>query len=56
MKKYLADLIIPWTIIVGCIVLLACGFDGEVKAVLAMAAGWAFRSSKTIIKEVKNGN
>ena len=45
MKKKLVDLIIPAVLIIGCLILLGFGIDGEVKAILAMAAGWTFRTS-----------
>jgi len=35
--------IAAYLVIVGCIALMACRIDGEVKSILAMAAGWAFR-------------
>jgi len=45
MKKKLVDLIIPAILIIGCLILLGFGIDGEVKAILALAAGWTFRTS-----------
>jgi len=44
MKTKLIDLIIPLVLIIGCIVLIAAGIDGEVKSILTLAAGWAFHS------------
>jgi len=44
MKSKLIDLIIPGMLILGCLTLMICGIDGEVKTVLLMAAGWAFRA------------
>lgn len=35
--------IAAYIIICGCLGLLFCGFDGEIKSILAIAAGWAFR-------------
>lgn len=35
--------IAAYLIIIGCIVLLVLHIDGEVKSILALAAGWAFR-------------
>lgn len=32
-------------IVIGCIILMAFGIDGEVKSILAMAAAWAFRGA-----------
>lgn len=31
-------------LIIGCLILIACRIDSEVKSILAMAAGWAFKS------------
>lgn len=44
MKELFIDFGLPLFIIMGCFVLLFCGRDGEVKAILAMAAGWVFKS------------
>lgn len=41
--------IAAYIIIVGCFILIGCGIDGEVKSILCLAAGWAFR------KPIKNG-
>ena len=41
--------IAAYLIIIGCFVLIGLGIDGEVKSILCLAAGWAFR------KPVKNG-
>lgn len=38
------DQIIALVIIVGALVLIFTGIDGEVKSVLTLAAGWAFGS------------
>jgi len=43
MKTKLIDLIIPLVLIIGCMILLCKGIDGEVKTILALAAGWAFK-------------
>jgi len=45
MKERLIDLIIPLVLILGSGALLILGIDGEVKGILLLAAGWAFRSS-----------
>lgn len=39
------DLIIPIVLIIGCFLLIGLGIDGEVKSILLLAGGWAFRSS-----------
>ena len=36
------DDICAFCIIVGCLVLIGCNRDGEVKAILGVAAGWLF--------------
>ncbi|GAJ06127.1 unnamed protein product [marine sediment metagenome] len=43
MKAKLVDLIIPLVLIMGSMCLLCLGIDGEVKTILALAAGWAFK-------------
>ena len=43
MKSKLIDLIIPLVLIIGSMLLLVFGIDGEVKTILALAAGWAFK-------------
>lgn len=35
---------LPFLIIAGCLALLFSGHDGEVKSILAMSAGWLFKS------------
>ncbi len=42
--KWTPDLIIALVLVVGSFVLLGFGINGEVKSILAMAAGWAFGS------------
>lgn len=39
MKEKLVDLIIPLVLIIGSMTLLVMGIDGEVKTILALAAG-----------------
>jgi hypothetical protein len=53
--KWTPDLIIAGIIVIGCVVLLACHIDSDVKSILAMAAGWAFRSGYVARKESKGG-
>ena len=43
MEKWL-DEVAAIILIIGCLVLLGLGVDGEVKSILVMAAGWAFGS------------
>jgi len=42
--KWTPDLVIALVLIVGCLVLITCRIDGEVKSILTMAAGWCFGS------------
>lgn len=44
MKTRLIDMIIPGMLIAGSFYLVANGIDGEVKAILTLAAGWAFHA------------
>lgn len=48
--KWTPDLIIALVLIVGCLALLACRIDSEVKSILTVAAGWAFGSQYQIRK------
>lgn len=45
--KWSIDKIIALVLVVGCMVLLVAGIDGEVKSILTMAAGWAFGAAYT---------
>lgn len=47
--------IIALFVIVGCFVLLYCGIDGEVKAVLGAVIGYYFGLYTKSPKEAKNG-
>ncbi len=42
--KWTPDLIIALVLIAGCLALMFCHIDGEVKSILTMAAGWCFGS------------
>lgn len=44
---FLRDTLIPLVLIIGAFTLIAFGIDGEVKTVLMLAAGWAFRAQYT---------
>ena len=49
--------IAAYLLIIGCFILIGLGLDGEVKSILAMAAGWAFRKPiKNGINKVKGGS
>lgn len=39
------DQFLALLLLCGCLALLFCGINGEVKAILALAAGWLFRAS-----------
>ncbi|MBA7585676.1 hypothetical protein ES708_27664 [subsurface metagenome] len=41
MREYI-DEIIALILVVGCLLLIGFGIDGEVKSILTMAAGWVF--------------
>lgn len=51
MKWEYIDEVAALVIIVGCIVLIACRIDGEVKSILAMAAAWAFKRGFDRVKK-----
>jgi len=42
MTKWTPDQIIAAVLIVGCLVFIGTGIDGEVKSILTVAAGWLF--------------
>jgi len=43
-KSFCVDFVLPAMVLVICTVLLVSGIDGEVKTILAGAAGWLFKS------------
>lgn len=49
--KWTPDLIIALVIVIACTVFLARGIDSDVKSILAIAAGWAFRSGYVANKQ-----
>ena len=53
--KWTPDLIIALVLVVGCLVLVFTGIDGEVKSVLTMAAGWSFGSQYQARRAAKGG-
>lgn len=53
--KWTPDLVIALVLIIGCVALIATGIDGEVKAILTMAAGWVFRSGYMAKRKVNGG-
>jgi len=42
--KWTPDLVIAMVLVCSCVALLFTGIDGEVKAILTIAAGWCFGS------------
>ena len=42
--EFINAFVLPAILILGCLGLLYTGIDGEVKAILAVAAGWLFKS------------
>ncbi len=46
-REILTDFGLPVLIIIVCAILLITGIDGEVKSILALAAGWIFKSGYT---------
>ena len=49
--KWTPDKITALVLVVGCFALRFTGIDGEVMAILAMAAGWLFGRSYVEIKQ-----
>lgn len=43
-RNFYTDFVLPGMVILGCIILLITGRNGEVKGILAVAAGWVFRT------------
>ncbi|GAI74811.1 unnamed protein product [marine sediment metagenome] len=48
--KWTPDKVTTLILIVGCLVLLFTGRDGEVKSILTVAAGWLFGTGYMDIK------
>lgn len=42
--RWTPDLVIALILVLGCLALIFLGIDGEVKAILTIAAGWCFGS------------
>lgn len=53
--KWTPDLIIALVLVVGCLTLLGLGIDSEVKAVVTLAAGWAFGSQYQVRRINRGG-
>ncbi len=51
--KWTPDMVISLVIIGSCVVLIATGIDGEVKAILGMAGAWAFGRQYQVTKQSK---
>lgn len=50
--KWTPDICIAAIIVIGCLALLFCGINGEVKSILGVASGWVFGSAF----KARNGN
>lgn len=50
MKTWEPDECLAAIIVIGCLVLIALGIDGEVKAILSMGAAWIFGRRYSKIK------
>ena len=50
-RELLTDFGLPVIIIIVCAILLFTGIDGEVKSILALAAGWIFKGGYTRAKK-----
>jgi hypothetical protein len=48
-----ADKITALVLLIGCLILVFTGIDGEVKSILTLAAGWLFGSAFTEKKQEK---
>lgn len=53
--KWTPDTVIALVLVVGCLILMGLGIDGEVKSILTVAAGWAFGSQYQVRKVTKGG-
>lgn len=51
MKDILIDFGLPALLLTFCFVLLLTGRNGEVKAIIAVAAGWLFNSGYHKVKD-----
>ena len=49
------DEIIALIIVVGCLTLIGLGIDTEIKGILGVAAGWAFKGGLDIRRQVRGG-
>jgi hypothetical protein len=47
------DAIASLVIVLGCIVLMGMGIDGDIKGILGIAAGWLFGGSYHKVRTVK---
>lgn len=53
--KWTPDTVIALVVVVGCIILLVCHIDSDVKSILGMAAAWAFGSQYQVRKQSNGG-
>lgn len=54
--RWTPDLIIALILVLGCLALIFTGIDGEVKAILTIAAGWCFGSQYQARKTKQGGS
>ncbi len=50
-RELCTDFGLPALILVICAILLLTGKDGEVKAIMTLAAGWIFKSGITKVRK-----
>ena len=50
-RQLCVDFVLPVLIMVMAFVLLLTGIDGEVKTIMALAAGWIFKSGYIAVKK-----
>lgn len=55
MRKWSPDSVVAVILVVGCLVLLGLGIDGEVKGILCLAGGWAFGKGYINIRKPGGG-
>ncbi len=48
--KWTPDLVIALVLVVGCLILMGLGIDGEVKSILVAAGFWSFGSQYQVRK------
>lgn len=54
--KWTPDLIIAFTLIIACIILIALNIDSEVKSILTVSSGWVFGTQIQAYRARRNHN